>query len=258
MLNKQNNRDSFIEHTKGRLGTGELDERFSSLKNSTEKLLKITDDKKVADIGCGMGVQSILWARSGYFVTAVDIDSDLQIIGKQKVAAEALQIKWVTASASELPFESNKYDVCLCIELLEHVPEWKKCLDQITRIVKPGGVVTLTTTNNICPKQSEFRLPLYSWWPSGLKSKMEKLAITTRRELANYTDYPAINWFNYFSLKHELDNRGFDIKDRFDLMDIREKSLPIRLIVSMARKNQLIRALLYVFVEGTIIFGIKR
>ncbi len=62
--------------------------------------------------------------------------------------------------------------------------------------MRPGGVLYLTTTSCLCPSQMEFRLPLYSWYPGFLKRRYERLAKTTRPELANFAIYPAVHWFS--------------------------------------------------------------
>jgi 2-polyprenyl-6-hydroxyphenyl methylase/3-demethylubiquinone-9 3-methyltransferase len=57
---------------------------------------------------------------------------------------------------------NRSMDVCLVPELLEHVREWRECLADFARVLRPGGVLVLTTNNKLCPVQQEFNLPLYS------------------------------------------------------------------------------------------------
>jgi 2-polyprenyl-3-methyl-5-hydroxy-6-metoxy-1,4-benzoquinol methylase len=54
-------------------------------------------------------------------------------------------------------------DVCLLPELLEHVADWQSCLNEAARVLRPGGLLYLSTTNVLCPRQQEFNLPLYSF-----------------------------------------------------------------------------------------------
>lgn len=51
----------------------------------------------------------------------------------------------VYASALELPFRSNSFDTVLCNEVLEHVPEPATLLHEASRVLRPGGVLLLTT-----------------------------------------------------------------------------------------------------------------
>ena len=75
-------------------------------------------------------------------------------------------------------------DVCLLPELLEHVADWQSCLKEAPRVLRSGGLLYLSTTNVLRPRQEEFNLPLYSWYPGPLKRYCERLAMTTRPALA--------------------------------------------------------------------------
>ena len=63
-----------------------------------------------------------------------------------------------------------------------------------------------------------------------MKRRYERLAVTTRPELANFAKYPAVHWFTYFSLRAYLAPLGFRCMDRFDAMDTVGKGLASRMI----------------------------
>jgi 2-polyprenyl-6-hydroxyphenyl methylase/3-demethylubiquinone-9 3-methyltransferase len=149
-------------------------------------------------------------------------------------------------------------NVCLVPELLEHVVEWTECLGEFARILKPGGILFLTTTNKLCPSQQEFTLPLYAWYPGPLKRYFERLAVTTRPRLANFAKYPAVNWFSFYSLRTALTKLGFHCMDRFDVMDLSEKGTIGNLIVAAIRTIPLCRFLAHVMTPGTIVVAVKR
>lgn len=197
----------------------------------------------VADIGCGAGTQSMLWARAGHRVSGIDINTDLIELARNRAAAAGLPVTFLVGSADALPWDSGKFDVCIVPELLEHVETWERCLDEVCRIVKPGGYLFLTTTNRLCPKQQEFNLPAYSWYPSWLKRKCLELARTTRRDWVEYAQYPAVNWFSPGELARELRRRGYSSFDRFDLIARRNpsgaKSALARLVASSGALRQL-------------------
>lgn len=176
---------------------------------------------RIADVGGGAGTLARLFARRGHNVTCVDLSSDLLAVGKGRAEAEGLEMQFINCSATETPIPSESLDICMIPELLEHVVEWRECLDEAGRIVRPGGLLYLSTTNKLCPVQEEFTLPLYSWYPGFLKRRYERLAVTTRPELANFAKYPAVNWFTFNSLRKELVARGFSrFLDRLDMIEI--------------------------------------
>jgi ubiquinone/menaquinone biosynthesis C-methylase UbiE len=176
---------------------------------------------QIADIGGGAGTLARAFARAGHFVTCIDISKDLLDVGRKRAEEEGFEMEFINCSATSTPIPDASLDICVVPELLEHVVEWRECLDEAARILRPGGLLYLSTTNKLCPVQREFTLPLYSWYPGFLKKRYERLAVTTRPELANYAKYPAVNWFTYYSLRSALIDRGFlRFLDRMDMMAI--------------------------------------
>ena len=216
-----------------------------------------TESLQVLDVGCGAGSASILWAKSGYKTHGLDVNEALVDLAKQRANELGVEIDFKVGSATDLPWADQSMDVCLAPELLEHVADWQSCLNEFCRVLKPNGILFLSTSNKLCPKQQEFTLPLYSWYPSFLKRYCEKLAVTTHPEIAGYATYPAVNWFTFFQLKKELKNYGMESFDRFDLIDISKKNVLFEYIVRLIRNNKILRKLAHVFTPYTLIVAIK-
>jgi 2-polyprenyl-6-hydroxyphenyl methylase/3-demethylubiquinone-9 3-methyltransferase len=176
----------------------------------------------VIDVGGGAGTLARMFARVGHRATCVDLSADLLAVGEQRAKEEGLNVRFLNCSATDVPLPEAGFDVCVVPELLEHVADWESVLDEAARLTRPGGVLFLSTTNALCPKQDEFNLPLYSWYPGFLKRRYERLAVTTRPEVANYAKYPAVHWFTFYSLRDALRRRGFNaFHDRVDMIETR-------------------------------------
>ncbi len=212
----------------------------------------------VADIGCGAGTQSTLWAERGQRVHALDVNEPLIELARERAARAGYQIDFRVGSAAQLPWDDESMDVCLANELLEHVSDWQSCLKEFARILRPGGVLFLATSNKLCPIQDEFNLPLYSWYPTPVKRYFERLAVTTRPQLANYAKYPAVNWFSFYSLRSSLEKLGFECMDRFDLIRTSEKGTLARFVVQAIRKVPALRLLGHMATNGTVLLAVKR
>jgi ubiquinone/menaquinone biosynthesis C-methylase UbiE len=189
----------------------------------------------VLDIGCGAGTQSRFWIQGGHRYWGVDINEPLIQLARQRVTALGVDARFDVGSATELPCGDNTVDICQMPELLEHVADWQACLNEAIRVLRPGGLIYISTSSYLCPKQSEFILPLYSWYPRVLKRYFERRAVTDRPDLANYAKYPAVNWFSFYSLRRYLEPKGFRCLDRFDVVDVKGKGLAARMVLSALR-----------------------
>jgi len=253
-------RREFVEYYEKESLTEATRRRFQGILDNVVRLAARTgrhsDHYLVLDIGCGAGTQSMLWAEAGHHVTGVDINAALIEIASARAAERRLDIDFRVASATELPCESGSMDVCLMPELLEHVAQWERCLSEALRVVKPDGLLFVSTTNFLCPIQAEFNLPLYSWYPYRMKRHFERLAMTTRPQLANHARYPAVNWFSFYGLRHYLSSRSMTSFDRFDVMDAASRSTMQRALLYMIRRSRLARFLAHVLTPGTAIYAV--
>jgi len=246
----------FVEYYERESESAATAERFLVIQ---AKLLKLAGEKQfdVADIGCGAGAQCQLWARLGHRVRGLDINEPLLQIARRRAADSGLDIAFDLGSATSLPWRTASFDICLMPELLEHVADWQSCLREAARILRTGGFLYLSTTNVLCPFQSEFELPFYSWYPASLKHYFERLAITTRPALANFAKYPAVHWFSFYGLKRFLEPLGFQCFDRFDLIDLEGKSRLAKLLLVMTRQIGALRLLGHVATSSTYLVAAK-
>jgi 2-polyprenyl-3-methyl-5-hydroxy-6-metoxy-1,4-benzoquinol methylase len=235
--------------------------RFARLRDMIIRMMSNNDTAErsrleIVDIGCGAGTQSLVWAELGHSVHALDVNEPLVTLGRERAAKAGFEIDFQVGSATALPWGDGSVDVCLALELLEHVAEWERCLQEFMRILRPGGAVFLTTTNRLCPMQAEYNLPLYSWYPAAVKRRCERLA-AKMPSLANYATYPAVNWFTYSGLRSYLQPHGFRCVDRFDMMDLDGKAAAERALVRAIRWSGPLRQLAHVCTRGTRLLAFK-
>lgn len=236
--------------------------RFTRIRSRALDLWTEYNDRSgpidVADIGCGAGTQAMLWAELGHRVRALDVNEPLLKIGRERARLRDLNVTFQLGTATAVPFETASFDVCLLPELLEHVADWQSCVREATRILRPGGVLYMSTTNWLCPVQDEFNLPLYSWYPPPLKRHFERVAVTTKPQIANHARYPAVNWFSFFQLRAYLKPLGFTCLDRFDMLARQPLSASRRIVVRVATTNDATRLLAQLFTNGTTVWAFKR
>lgn len=96
--------------------------------------------KEVLDVGAGAGAFSQRMADVGYKVTALDIDQDKWI--PKDIEFKKLNIE---TGISESP--DKKYENACCLEVIEHLENPWNLLRELYEVVKPGGVLILSTPN---------------------------------------------------------------------------------------------------------------
>jgi 2-polyprenyl-3-methyl-5-hydroxy-6-metoxy-1,4-benzoquinol methylase len=249
-------KESLSEETRARfVGLLESVLRAHAIYHGDAGKARIVD---VADIGCGAGTQSIIWAQRGYQVHGLDISEPLIEVAHRRAATEGLEIDFRLGTATALPWSDRTMDICLLPELLEHVEQWEACLDEAARVLRANGLLVISTSNRLCPVQNEFDLPLYSWYPERLKRHFVKLAQTTRPELARYARYPAVNWFTWYSLAASLRQRGFVAVDRFDVSNPAAQSTAGKIALALIQRNAAARFAAHVCTPATLVFAFKR
>jgi ubiquinone/menaquinone biosynthesis C-methylase UbiE len=235
--------------------------RFEAVKSAVLALRTKLDAAprtlEVADIGCGPGSQSMMWAADGHRVCGIDISDPLIQIARQRAKDGGFDIEFAVGSATELPYADSTFDVILVPELLEHLPNWQPCVNEVVRVLKPGGIAYFCTTNRLCPVQQEFHLPLYSWYPTAIKRWCEKRAVTTHGHWVQFTTFPAVNWFSYYELRRYLDNTGVTSFDRFDVLSSEGSALR-RFVVGALKSSRLLRFFGQFCTPYTVAFGVKR
>lgn len=103
---------------------------------------------QVADIGCGGGIFSEALARSGAQVTAIDASAELVQVARRHALAQATQVHYEALTAEELAArDAARYDLVTCLELIEHVPTPASLLKACAALLKPGGVLVISTLN---------------------------------------------------------------------------------------------------------------
>ncbi len=104
--------------------------------------------KSVLDIGCGGGILAEAMAALGAEVTGIDAGEEPLAVAKHHAQASGLAVDYRHATAEQLAEEAPEaFDIVICMELLEHVPNPSSIVAACARLVKPGGDVFFATLN---------------------------------------------------------------------------------------------------------------
>jgi SAM-dependent methyltransferase len=112
---------------------------------------------RVLDVACGSGANTAsVSPHCRYF------GSDISLTGLRR--AQASSLPFVCADADQLPFQSGAFDGAISTFALEHSVNPKRMLEELRRVVRPGGRIVLLGPS--------WDLPF--WYPNALRSALQK------------------------------------------------------------------------------------
>lgn len=104
--------------------------------------------KRVLDVGCGGGILTESIARQGAVTFGIDASGQLVQAAEAHARQSGLTITYLTARVERLSsFFDTGFDVILCMELLEHVPDYTSIIKACAEILNPGGIIIFATIN---------------------------------------------------------------------------------------------------------------
>ncbi|HEY8276692.1 MAG TPA: bifunctional 2-polyprenyl-6-hydroxyphenol methylase/3-demethylubiquinol 3-O-methyltransferase UbiG [Methyloceanibacter sp.] len=101
----------------------------------------------VLDIGCGGGLVCEPLTRLRASVTGVDPAVETIEAARTHARAVKLDINYQAATTEDIAAKGKSYDVVLLLEVIEHVPDVPAFLKTVAPLVKPGGMMILSTLN---------------------------------------------------------------------------------------------------------------
>lgn len=118
------------------------------------------------DIGASTGIISNYLSK--YLGRVIGIDIDRKAMHHARSKKERSNIEFVIGDGMNLTFADNTFDIVICAQVYEHVPDSKHLLAEIYRALKPGGVCYFAAGNRLNFYEPHYKLPLLSVLPRSL------------------------------------------------------------------------------------------
>ncbi len=109
-----------------------------------ERVYKALDPEPkmmVLDLGCGWGVWSVALMEEGLRMVAVDLPNEDFFEAHKSAKINNLPIDFLIADGQALPFRNNTFDGVIMLDVLEHIPDDRKAIQDSKRVIKNGGAI---------------------------------------------------------------------------------------------------------------------
>ena len=117
--------------------------RFAYIRSVAGELQR----RRVLDLGCGGGLLAEPLACAGAEVTGVDVCEAALRIANRHAQENGLCVEYARAAAESLPLAGAAFDVVVAFDVLEHVVDLPTAIQEVARVLKPGGRFIYDTMN---------------------------------------------------------------------------------------------------------------
>ncbi|MEA3345896.1 MAG: class I SAM-dependent methyltransferase [Chloroflexota bacterium] len=151
------------------------------------------EGKRILDVGCGVGMYARAMQAFSERVYGMDVDAE------RAAQARRLLPNIVVAPAERLPFASGFFEVVLLHEVIEHVEDDRRAIQEVYRVLAPGGRMVIFAPNRLYPLETHGffwqgkyhfgNIPLINWLPDPLRGRLAPhVRAYTRRDLRRLLD----------------------------------------------------------------------
>lgn len=118
-----------------------------SLKRRARKIIEEINpqsDEKIVDLGCGTGYYLYLLSSLPVNLKLTGFDADVKAMDEAKLLPEGNKINFIVGDMHKMPFKNNSFNKAVCSEVLEHLGNDELALQEIYRVLKPGGILAIS------------------------------------------------------------------------------------------------------------------
>lgn len=174
---------SFKKHYHDSLGLPDWRERakkrleMSEAKNLFSNYIRQYDlhDKLILDMGSGWG--DFLYQLNANRVNAYGVEPspELGYLSRKRFLLNNMENKVIRAIGENLPFKENTFDFVFSHSVLEHVADPERCLEEMIRVLKPGGVCRLVVMNYLSFWDAHYKCFWFPFFPKRIARRYLKL-----------------------------------------------------------------------------------
>ena len=144
--------------------------RLDTVVDIVKRHFRPSHKSRIGEFGCAQGIIALTLAELGYRVDAFDINPEF--IEYAKLKHENGWVDWHVGDVNRLNFPKNSLDAAILGEVIEHCAYPEELVENVLKLVKPGGILIITTPN---ANRIRTSLPHFSKFPDPTsRKKLEK------------------------------------------------------------------------------------
>jgi len=163
--------------------------RLEEINDITMRMISPFENKEILELGCALGGVAAFMSNCKRYI-GTDISEKAVEIANKNLAADNISFQMM--DALNIKFDDNSFDIVLAREVIEHLPDIDKCFREVYRVLRPGGILILTSPN---------------------KDSLH-LRVCQMMGLEKFTcSFDHINEISYLDCKGKLETAGFEIAE---------------------------------------------
>jgi len=170
-------------------------------------------NKNILDVGFGSGGVAVAFNQAGAIVYGVDVEPELKDIAERNAVFNKAKANFIIYDGLRLPFDNDFFDHIVSFSVLEHVSFPDKLLNEIFRVLKPGGKFLLTLPNKYYPKETHTLAYFVSYMPKKIADiylKLLKRSPLKDDNLHFYSYFDILKMLKKTDYKYELVYKELD------------------------------------------------
>lgn len=195
-----NNNPCNIKHSKKTIGTidyfNEIEEKKYFIEPHIREFADFSKwkDKKVLELGCGIGTDSINFARAGAILTVVDLSNISLEICKKRFELFNLNARFINENIENIDkiLEGEKFDLIYSFGVIHHTPEPLNVIKSVNKLLTIDGEFRFMVYSKISYKlfwiMSEYNIKDYNEGFNKLKSESEAISNCPVTHLYNFNE----------------------------------------------------------------------
>jgi ubiquinone/menaquinone biosynthesis C-methylase UbiE len=113
--------------------------------------------RRIVDVGTGTGRAAIGLASGGASVVGLDASAEMLDVARRRASAAALDVAFGIADAHDLPLATRSVDGAVCLRVLMHAIDWRRCLAELCRVARWRVIVDFPAFGSFAAIESAAR-----------------------------------------------------------------------------------------------------